>query len=187
MSSCNTESERALSALALKMHGGKDLNILVGGLGLGYTVYEALCSEQVQYAEVVEFLPQVISWLDKGLVPLAPELGSDKRLKVVEGNIYGRLAEPPQQKFDVILIDVDHSPDERLDTQSGRFYTSEGLKNAKKHLTEEGILAVWSYAPDSPFADALRDVFDDVRIEAVTFKHKFFNDEEHTDWLFFAR
>ncbi|MDP8213312.1 MAG: spermidine synthase [Candidatus Zapsychrus exili] len=187
MSSYYTDSERALSKIALKMHGGEDLDILVGGLGLGYTAYEALLSQQTKSVEVVEFLPQVISWMNEGLVPLSKELCSDKRLSIVEGDIYGKLDGKVSKKFDVILIDVDHSPDERLDTKCGRFYTKEGLSSASKHLNENGVLAVWSYAKDSPFADALRDVFTDVQVEPIVFKHKFLNNEEHTDWLFFAR
>jgi len=186
MSSYYTDSERALSTIALTMHGGKDLNILVGGLGLGYTVYEALRDDRVVSAEVVEFLPQVIAWMEDGLLPLSAELCAEKRLKIVEGDIYGRLAAPGSVKYDVILIDVDHSPDERLDTQCGRFYTREGLEVAREHLAEGGVLAVWSYAEDSPFAGALQDVFGDVRIESVSFNHKFLNNEKHTDWLFFA-
>jgi len=187
MSSYYTDSERALSTIALQMHGGKDLNILIGGLGLGYTAYEALRSDRVKSIEVIEFLPQVITWMNEGLIPLSEELCSDKRLEVVQGNIYGQLSKVPQKKFDVILIDVDHSPDERLDTKIGHFYTREGLKAAQGHLAEGGILGVWSYASDSPFADALHDVFDEVRIESASFIHKFLNNEEHVDWLFFAK
>jgi len=186
MSSYYTDSERALATIALQMHGGRDLNILVGGLGLGYTVYEALRGDQVKSAVVVEFLPEVISWLEQGLMPLSKELCGQKRLNVVQDDVYGRLAKAPQQKYDVILIDVDHSPDERLDTQCGRFYTEEGLRAARKHLKNNGVLAVWSYAEDSPFADALRNVFSTVRIEPISFDHKFLNNEKHTDWLFFA-
>jgi len=187
MSSYYTDSERTLSKIAIEMHGGNNLNILVGGLGLGYTAYEALKSKQAQFVEVVEFLPQVISWMNEGLVPLSKELAFDKRLSIVEGDIYGQLAGSQTKKFDVILIDVDHSPDERLDTKCGQFYTRQGLEAASKHLKKDGVLAVWSYAQDSPFADALRDVFSEVRVEPISFKHKFLNNEEHTDWLFFAR
>jgi spermidine synthase len=187
MSSYYTASERALSSFALRMRGGKDLNILIGGLGLGYTAYEALCSAGVKSVEVVEFLPQVISWMDKGLVPLAEKLRSDRRLRIIQGDIYGRLAGPSRKRFDVILIDVDHSPDERLNDQNGRFYTREGLIVARRHLAAGGVLAVWSYAEDSPFADALREVFHEVKIEAVSFRHKFLDNKKHTDWLFFAR
>jgi len=187
MSSYYTASERALATIALEMHDGQDVNVLVGGLGLGYTANEVLQSDWVQSVEVVELLPEVISWLDKELVPLAGELSSDKRVQIVEGDIYGRLAASSQQTFDVILIDVDHSPDERLDTKMGRFYTRGGLRAAKEHLAEDGILGVWSYAKDTPFVDALRDVFGDVRIESVSYNNQFLDNEEHTDWLFFVK
>ncbi|MFT5387408.1 MAG: spermidine synthase [Lysobacterales bacterium] len=187
MSSHYTDSERALSNIALSMHGGDDLNVLVGGLGLGYTAYEALLSKQVKSVEVTEYLQQVIAWMAGGLVPLSNELNTDNRVSVVHGDVYAQLAKAPKTKFDVILIDVDHSPDERLDTKCGRFYTRTGLLEAKEHLNDNGILAVWSYASDSPFADALRDVFGKVRVQPITFTHKMLNNEEHTDWLFFAR
>jgi len=156
------------------------------GLGLGYTARAALESDRVSKCEVVEFLPQVISWLDRGLVPLSDELDADNRLKVIQGDVYRQLTSPPKQKQDLILIDVDHSPDENLDEANGNFYTADGLKRAKLHLAEDGLLGVWSYAESSPFADALRDVFREVRIEPVTVYNNLINVQQ-TDWLFFAR
>jgi len=135
---------------------------------------------------VVEFLPQVIDWLDRGLVPLADELRGDPRFAVVCGDIYQRLSAPAERQFDLVLIDVDHSPDERLDDASGWFYTESGLRRASGHLAPAGVLGVWSYAENSPFADALGEVFGEVRVEAVTFMNHLI-DEEVTDWLFFAR
>jgi len=90
------------------------------------------------------------------------------------------------QKHDLILIDVNHSPSENLDAANGNFYTADGLNRAKLHLAEDGLLGVWSYAESSPFADALRDVFREVRIEPVTVFNNLIN-EQQTDWLFFAR
>ncbi len=187
MSSYHTESERALASVALKMHGGKDLDVLIGGLGLGYTAHEALRYDRVRHVEVVEFLPQVIGWLESGLIPLTAELRSEKRLNILEGDIYDRLGGIPKKKYDVILIDVDHSPDERLDAKSGRFYTREGIESAKKHLGGGGVLGVWSYAENSTFQDTLREVFHEVRVQPVPSKYKFHNNKEHADWLFFAR
>ena len=91
MSSYNTASERALSSVALEMHDGRDLDVLVGGLGLGYTAREALVPDRVARVEVVEFLPQVIGWLDQGLIPLAGELKADARL---QGGARRRLPPP---------------------------------------------------------------------------------------------
>ena len=186
MSSYNTASERALARYALEMHQARDLKVLVGGLGLGYTAREVLSSDRVARAEVVEFLPQLIDWLDKGLMPLAHELRADARFAVVEGDVYVRLSEPPQRKYDLILVDVDHSPDERLGDENDSFYTEEGLGLAKKHLAPEGVLGVWSYAESSHFADSLRAVFSEVRLESVTFENRAVGGEE-TNWLFFAR
>ncbi|QDT89931.1 spermidine synthase family protein [Gimesia algae] len=186
MSSYLTASEKALSEIALQMHSGSRLRVLVGGLGLGYTAGTALESDRVSQCEVVEFLPQVINWMEQGLVPLSDKLNADNRLKVTQGDIYQRLASPPEQKHDLILIDVDHSPDENLGEANGQFYTTDGLQHAKRHLAEDGLLGVWSYAESSPFVDALQKVFREVRIEPITVFNNLINVQQ-TDWLFFAR
>jgi spermidine synthase len=185
MSSLYTDSERALAQTALQMHSGNDLQVLVGGLGLGYTAREAVLSQRVARVEVVELLPQVIDWLGRGLVPLSSELCGEQRLVVHQGDIYRRLAGPPHQQFDVILIDVDHSPEERLGKESGSFYSTQGLRTARRHLASDGILGVWSYAECSPFAEALSETFAQVRVEPVTYDNRMI-DQQRTDWLFFA-
>jgi spermidine synthase len=186
MSSYNTASERALASVALEMRPGEGLDVLVGGLGLGYTAREALVPPRVARVEVVEFLPQVIGWLERGLVPLAAELNADPRLVLTRGDVYLRLSEPPSRPRDLILIDVDHSPDDRLAAANASFYTPDGLERAKKHLKPGGVLGVWSYAESSPFADALRGAFREVRVVPVEFKNRFVG-EVQTDWLFFAK
>ncbi len=186
MSSCNTASERALARHALDMHPGKDLAVLVGGLGLGYTAREALRSERVVSVQVVEFLPPVIAWLETGLLPLSDELKADSRLAVIEGDIYARLSAPPERRYDLILVDVDHSPDERLGDENAPFYRKAGLRQAQQHLAPDGVLGVWSYEESLPFAETLRAVFREVRSEPVTFANRVF-DEEETNWLYFAR
>ncbi|PIR19135.1 MAG: spermidine synthase [Elusimicrobia bacterium CG11_big_fil_rev_8_21_14_0_20_64_6] len=186
MSSYNTASERALARVALEMLPGEGLDVLVGGLGLGYTAREALVSDRVARVEVVEFLPQVIGWLDRCLIPLSSELKSDARLKVVQADVYRLLSEPPARTYDLILIDVDHSPEDRLAAANGTFYTEEGLARARKHLKPGGVLGVWSYDESAPFSGVLRRVFREVRIEPVEFKNRLVG-ETQTDWLFFAR
>ncbi len=186
MSSYHTASERALSNVALEMFPGQDVEVLVGGLGLGYTATEVLACDRVGLVEVVELLPQVIDWLDQGLIPLADSLKGNPRLKISQDDVYKHLWHPPARQFDLILIDVDHSPEDQLDEANDSFYTEAGLNRAKQHLTQDGLLGVWSYAESSPFADALNKVFGEVRIEPVTFLNTHIN-ETVTDWLFFAR
>ena len=186
MSSLHTDSERALARTAVQMHAGADLRVLVGGLGLGYTAREALLSERVAGVEVVELLPQVIDWLKNDLVPLSCELRDERRLVITPGDVFRRLREPADALFDVILIDVDHSPEEHLGEENVSFYTAPGLQKARRHLAADGILAVWSYAESTPFADALRAVFEQVRVEPIN-HHNHLVDQHYTDWLFFAR
>ena len=186
MSSVATDSERALATRALELHGGEGLDVLVGGLGLGYTARAALASERVARVEVVELLPQVISWLERDLIPIARELKADGRLVVTQGDVYRRLASEPAARVDAILVDVDTSPERRLGDASELFYTDEGLARCRRHLAPGGVLAVWSYADSPELEDGLLRVFDDVRVEPITFDNAV-TDEEETNWLFFAR
>ena len=186
MSSLYTDSERALARTAMQMHEGEDLRVLVGGLGLGYTAHETLLADRVARVEVVELLSQVIDWLANGLMPLSSELRDERRLVVTQGDVYRRLAGPADDLFDVILIDVDHSPEERLGEGSISFYTTPGLLAVRRHLAADGVLAVWSYAESSPFANALRTVFEQVLVEPVTYNNHLI-DQQRTDWLLFAR
>jgi len=186
MSSYHTDSERALSSRALECHGGNEgLSVMVGGLGLGYTAQEVLKSPAVTRVDAVEFLPQVIGWMKNGLVPLSDELNSEPRFSVVEGDVYSILAAPPEQRYDLILIDVDHSPDETLADANAFFYTEAGLEAAKRHLKPSGLLGVWSYADSGPFATALRAVFPHAEIEPCAFDNALTGTHE-TNWLFLA-
>jgi len=186
MSSYHTASERALATCALERHPGSALRVLIGGLGLGYTAFEALQSPRVARVEVVELLPQVIDWLLTNQVPLSPELNGDQRFEAVPGDIYALLASPAERRFDLILVDVDHSPDETLGTENDSFYTEEGVVLAARHLAPGGVLGVWSYAESSAFAEVLRSVFSEVRIEELAFRNRILAEDE-TNWLFFAR
>ena len=186
MSSANTASERALADRALALHGGVDLRVLVGGLGLGYTAHAVLASPRVARLEVVEYLAPVIGWLRAGELPLSAELTSDARLCVTQGDVYGQLASEPARTWDLILIDVDHSPEEPLGRESDSFYRAPGLARARRHLAPGGVFAVWSYAESPRFADELGQVFAEVHVERVRFENRMFGEQE-TNVLFLAR
>ena len=182
MSSRHTASEEALARSALEMHPGSKLNVFVGGLGLGYTARAALASPRVASVQAMDLLPQVIHWLERGLMPLSVTLKKDERFHVIEGDAFARLAAPPSTLLDLILIDIDHAPDDRLGDADDSFYTEPGLERASRHLAPGGVLGVWSYAESSEFSRSLDSVFDEVRVEPVTY----FNDlvdEQRTDWI----
>ncbi|MAG56355.1 MAG: spermidine synthase [Planctomycetes bacterium] len=186
MSSYHTESERALTEMALRLHAGEELEVVVGGLGLGYTAQAALASERVARVETIELLEPVMTWLEKGWLPVGDELASDERFVLTQGDVYARLLDSPERPTDLILIDVDHAPDEPLEPSSAAFYTADGLRQVADHLRPGGVLAVWSTFPNPAFAATLSAVFDHVEVDTVTWWNDLI-DEEKEDTVFAAR
>ncbi len=187
MSSCTHGSERALAEIGCRhLETRRNPHVLIGGLGLGYTADAALRCEEVQSVEVIELLGEVIGWLQDGLLPLSETLVGDARLQIVEGDGYRKMWQEPTSTYDLILIDIDHSPDDRLGAVDASFYSDEGLKKARRHLAPGGVIGIWSYEENQPFADAMAATFDDVRIEPVTHENVLI-DQTQTDWLYFGR
>jgi spermidine synthase len=189
MSSLSTVSERALTTSALALHpDGDGLRVLVGGLGLGYTAHAALADPRVAHVRVVDRLPAVIGWLRKGLLPLSAELNADDRLEVCEGDVYAELLALGDAAYDLVLIDVDHTPTDLLDPASGPFYTWQGQRQVADHLAPAGVLAVWSAGDDDDFAEVLWEVYPEARREHVRWSHELIDDgNEIEEVLFLAR
>lgn len=186
MSSAVTDSERELATRAIAMHGGRDLDVLVGGLGLGYTSKAALDSDRVARVEVVELIQGIIGWVERGIIPLGKELMADARFHATQGDVFERLRGPAARTHDLLLIDVDHSPDERLGETSDSFYSHGALVLAARHLKPGGVFALWSTSESPAFEAELRKTFDDVRVEPIDF----FNETtglDETNWLFLGR
>ena len=171
MSGFNTVSERALAREGIARCGGDQLRVLVGGLGLGHTAHEALASQRVAAVDVVEFVPQIVEWFERDLMPLAPELRADPRFEVIRDDVYGRLSRPPTELYDLILVDVDHAPNDPLARESTTFYTADGLRRVCHHLQPGGVLAVWSYTENRSFEATLREVFLAVETERTLFQY----------------
>ena len=177
MSSLFTDSEVALSHLGLDAHTGKQLDVLVGGLGLGYTAQAALQHAKLKSLLVVELLDAVIDWHREGLLSLGPELLADARCRFEAGDFFASAAsaegfdsKQPGRHFDVILLDIDHSPQALLDDRSRGFYQPEGLHNLLAHLRPGGVFALWSNEPPDPaFTQRLGSVFATAWAEPITF------------------
>lgn len=194
MSSLFTESEIALARLGLRGLQGCGLDVVVGGLGLGYTAHAVLQHESVRSLTVVEMLDAVIDWHEQGLLPLGPELAADPRCRFVRGDFFaladsvdGFDLDAPGRRYHAILVDIDHSPDELLDTRSTAFYRPEGLRRLSAHLHPGGVFGLWSNAvPDEGFTRRLASVFDEARAEPVTF-HNPLQDRPFTQTVYLAR
>lgn len=184
MSSRNTVSERALAARALARHDGDELSVLVGGLGLGYTAHEALADPRVARVRVVDRIPVLFDWLQAGHFPLSAELAGDARLETAAGDVYADLLGEADAAWDLVLIDVDHTPRERLDESSAPFYTAPGQRRVARWLAPSGVLAVWSAADDDAFAAALAEVYPHADRVEVTWDDDYLGTV--TDVLFLA-
>ena len=178
MSSLFHEVEEALADLGLQAAHGTNLNVVVGGLGLGYTAVAALRDKRLGSLLVVEALAPVIEWHQKELVPLGEMLNSDPRCRLVHGDFFALAAAPecgfdPEKRgrqFDVILLDIDHSPRNLLDPNNANFYTKTGLQRFALNLVPGGIFAMWSDdPPDEAFERMLSSVFASHETHVVKF------------------
>ena len=186
MSSAITASECALATRAIAMHGGTDLDVMIGGLGLGYTGKAALETNRIATLEIVELVAGVIAWAERGLIPVGKELMLDARCRVTQDDVYERLRRPPTKTHDLLLIDVDHSPDSHLGASSDSTYSHAGLTLAKQHLRPGGVFAVWSTSESPSFEAELGKTFGEVRVESIDFFNPIVGEPE-TNWLFLAR
>ena len=187
MSSLVNDSERALARLALDARGEGTWDVLVGGLGLGYTAEAALADPRVRHVTVVELLPEVIAWHERGLVPLGEALTASPRCELVADDFFGRIDDPQTPSYDVILVDIDHSPEALLHAAHGRFYRRGGLERLFAHLRPGGVFALWAGAAADPeFLERLESVFGTAHADHV----RFFNphvDREDVNAIYVAR
>lgn len=180
MSSLFHDVEVALSELGLAAVEGEDLQVVVGGLGLGYTAVAALDVERVGSLVVVDALQEVIDWHVEGMVPLGKRLTGDARCELVCGDFFAGVASEelaldprqPGKLWDVVLLDVDHTPEALLHERHGGFYKAEGLARMAEHIRPGGVFAMWSDGlPLGDFVVALESAFTDVQAEVVSFKN----------------
>jgi len=176
MSSLFTVAEIEVARRALARLQGSELVVAVGGLGLGYTAQAVLEDQRVRELVVVEVLEPVIQWHQRGLVPVGPILTADPRCRLVRGDFFamadgsGFDAEMPGRLFDVVVVDIDHSPKHLLADGSAGFYGVEGTQRLAGHLRPDGVYSLWSNdPPDDAYLAVLAEVFVDVAAEVVSF------------------
>jgi spermidine synthase len=178
MSSLFHEVEEALADLGLAAVAGEKLEVVVGGLGLGYTAVAALKHERVAELLVVDVMAPVIEWHEKGMVPLGGTLTADPRCRLVLGDFFALAATPemgfdpdlPGRKFHAVLLDIDHSPQNLLHERNAEFYSAEGLRKLAAQLHPGGVFALWSDdAPDEIFIKHLAEVFETSEAHVVKF------------------
>ena len=177
MSSLFTVAEKELARLALARTPGDVLDVVVGGLGLGYTAQETLLDSRARTLTVIEYSDAVIDWQRRDLLPDTVGLAADSRMTIVCADFFAAATgtagfdpDNPGRTVDAILLDIDHSPTHLLHSPHAGFYTHDGLKAAASHLVPGGTFALWSDdPPDEDFTALLGTVFTDVEATQVWF------------------
>ncbi|HBA82701.1 MAG TPA: spermidine synthase [Verrucomicrobia bacterium] len=178
MSSLFHDAEVAMVRLGLERVAQTPLDVVVGGLGLGYTAAAVLDYPGVRSLLVIEALDAVMDWHQRKLVPLGDRLVGDSRSRLIHGDFFavagpdghGFDPELPDRKFHAILLDVDHSPSQWLSPLHAPFYETNGLHRLTAFLHRGGVFALWSNdPPEETFIRKLETVFPQVRAEVVTF------------------
>ncbi|SRR5258708_7377762 len=178
MSSLFTAAEIALARLGLASLKRAELDVVVGGLGLGYTAQAVLENSAVRSLIVIDALPEVIEWHRRCVAPLGGQLMADSRCRLVDGDFFAMSAaaaegldpETPGRRFDAVLVDIDHSPSNLLHPSHATFYEPDGLRRLAGHLHPGGVFALWSNdPPDQKFSSVLGSVFPTSDAHIVTF------------------
>ena len=152
MDTVETSTERALAGAALAMVA-EPRAVVVGGLGLGFTLREVLADRRVERCAVVEIEPALVDWMRNGTVPHGPGLLADERVVVVTTDVAAALAEAGPASYDLVLLDVDNGPAHLVHESNALLYTSAFLGSAATVLRPGGALVVWS-ADEAPDLEA---------------------------------
>ncbi|KRA50179.1 hypothetical protein [Devosia sp. Root635] len=165
MNSRLSGSEEQLATLsATRLAGRAGLRILIGGLGMGFTLRAALdCFGADSEIVVTELVPEVVAWARGPLAAIHGASLDDPRVGIHQGDVATAIG--AGKPFDAILLDVDNGPDGLSRPANDRLYSAGGLAAARAALAPGGHLAVWSSAPDAKFTRRLRQ--SDMTVEEI--------------------
>jgi spermidine synthase len=183
MDSLETSTERALASAALEVVEDPRA-VVVGGLGLGFTMHEVLADPRVERCAVVEIEQSLVDWMRDGTIPHGPSLLADERVAVVVADIAVALAEAHPASYDLVLLDVDNGPGYLVHEENAALYTAEFLAAGRAALRPGGALVVWSADAAPELEAALREVFDGVEARP---QDVLLQDREEKYWLYVAR
>lgn len=157
MNSRLSGSEQALAELtSARLAGRASPKVLIGGLGMGFTLRAALtCFNADAEIVVAELVAEVIDWAQGPLAPVFKDSLADPRVQIVNADV-GRLIATDKTGYDAILLDVDNGPEGLSREQNDGLYALSGLAESRAALRQGGVLAVWSSGPSADFTRRLR-------------------------------
>lgn len=166
MATYNAPSARALvKAIVDRVGGRRSLNMLVGGLGMGYSLREALACPATRSVCVVEVEPRIVTWNRTHLGNA--DILDDPRTEVVVGDLYDYVQGNPKS-YDGIAIDIDNGPDWVVRSENRRVYSLSMLETLRTRLRGGGLLAIWGHAAVRSYERALLEVFESTEVLEAT-------------------
>jgi spermidine synthase len=182
MSSRMSSSEIVLADVACeRLRGRRNVRVLIGGYGMGFTLRAALAGlgrdAQIVVAELV---PAVIAWARGPMAALTGDSLDDPRVGIREADV-GDVIASARGQFDAILLDVDNGPDSVSRDANDRLYDRRGLQSARRALKSNGLLAVWSAAPSAAFTNRLRQT--GFAVEEIKARANKGRGVRHTIWV----
>ena len=172
-------SERALARCVLDAVP-TPRRVLVGGLGMGFTLVEALAEPRVQRVDVVELEPVLVGWHRQFLSHLTGDALANPRTRLHVGDVATVVRDARPGSWDAVCLDVDNGPDWLARPQNAALYRPAGLRALARSLDPNGALAVWSADPAPRLAALLGEVFADVRAVPVASR------TARPDWVLLA-
>jgi spermidine synthase len=167
MSSRAHGSEEDMASLVIAEITDERPDVLVGGLGMGYTLRAVLDMLTARArVTVAELLPEIVDWNREHLAALADSPLDDPRVELVIDDVSRVIGSRPDT-YSAILLDVDNGPAALTDRGNARLYVAEGLADIRRSLRQGGVLGVWSAGPDRDFERALRHAGYRFRVETV--------------------
>ena len=186
MSSRVRGSEEALAVMTCeRLANAANAHLLIGGYGMGFTLRAALAAlGPGARVTVAELVPEIIAWARGPMAALTSGCLDDTRVHLIAGDVAGAISAANQ--FDAILLDVDNGPDGLVRAENDQLYSTHGLSRAKTALKRDGVLAIWSAAPDAAFTRRLKHAGFDVD-EAIVRARGGGKGARHVIWFAKAR
>lgn len=176
MDDVETSSERALARTILEL-GARE--VLVGGLGLGYTLRALLALPQVTRVIVAELHPEIVEWMRDGTIPGA-DLLADERTRIVVGDVRDVVAAQSPASLDAIALDVDNGPDFLVHDDNAGVYEGDFIGLCSTRLRPGGHLFIWSMNDAEQLHRAMGEHLSDVRAEAIPVR---LQDRDERYWI----